>query len=247
MKEDRKYRYQDFWEMRGRQTIWVTRNFSYRVGAVVAYLASRMGVSPNMISVISAALTITAACLALYVGQGTVWAGVFLILGLQLGYAFDCADGPLARATGQETSFGSLSDKMADLSSGMILPCILAYGVGGIWLGDYDVSLGVIVLFLTFRTVLCVLMWLKEEVMYKTDRLREDTRKYNLWWHLKKAVSLYIDEPIYRFFIGLAWAVGMFWEFIVLYGLGVFVIMVLYILSAKKEMDTMDRESSYPL
>jgi phosphatidylglycerophosphate synthase len=247
MAETKKYTYNDFWEMRGQQSIWFTRNISYRMGAVVALCASRIGVAPNMISLLSGAITIFSAMLAVYVGQGSWVAGVVLTLGLQIGYAFDCADGPLARATGQGSSFGSLLDKITDLSSGMLLPCILAYGIVISHLelpgGWCDFHLGILTLFLALRATLSVLMWMKELVIYNADRLIEDTRRRNLWWNLKKTVSLYIDEPVYRLGIALAWCLGLFWEFIVIYGFGVFMITVLYIVSSQKEMNAMDRAS----
>ncbi len=245
MSEKKKYSYDDFWQMHGKQTIWVTRNISYRFGAVLALLSSRIGITPNMISVISGGVTILSALLAAYLGQSNVWAAVVLVVGLQLGYAFDCADGPLARATGQGSSFGALSDKIADLSSGMVLPCILAYAssdyVITVEQTSLNLGLGLLTLFLTVRATLCVLMWLKESMIYKTDRLREDERSKNLWWRIKKGISLYIDEPVYRMALALAWAVSLFWEFIIFYGLGVALITVVYMLSSKKEMDAMDR------
>jgi len=245
MGQKRKYSYSDFLKMRGQQSIWITRNVSYRIGAVLALISSRMGITPNMISVLSACITLLSAVVAVYFGQGYWVAGVVLLVGLQLGYAFDCADGPLARVTGQGSSFGALSDKLADLSSGILLPCILVYGVSPLivhWHGSsWNLSLAVTALFITIRTSLAVLMWLKELVMYKADRLREDSREHNLSWKIKKIVSLFIDEPVYRLLIAVAWFFGYYWEWMILYGTGVLMITLLYIVSSKKEMDAMDR------
>ena len=244
----KKYSYSDFWEMRGRQSIWFTRNVGYRLGAAVAVMASRLGITPNMVSLLSAAITIFTTMLAVYIGQGSWAAGVVMIIGLQIGYAFDCADGPLARATGQGSSFGSLIDKISDLSSGMIFPCVMAYGAGHYFyqLSDSrpDYTLRVLLLVLILRVILSVMLWLKELVVYKADRLKEDPREHTLWWRAKKAVSIYIDEPVYRFGIGLAWSVGLFWKFIIIYSVGIFVINLVYLFSSKKEMDEMDRQKS---
>ena len=248
MADRKRYTYNDFWEMRGRQSIWFTRNISYRLGAAVAVVASRLGVTPNMISLLSGVITIFSTMLAVYLGQGSWVAGVALILGLQIGYAFDCADGPLARATGQGSSFGSLIDKITDLSSGMVFPCVMAYGAGHVYyeLSDLrpDYTLRVLLSVLILRVILNVLLWLKELVVYSADRLKEDTRRHTLWWRVKKTVSLYIDEPVYRFCIGLAWSVGWFWEFIIIYSVGIFFVTLVYLFSSKKEMDQMDRQKS---
>ena len=165
MANSKAYTYQDFWEMRGKQSIWVTRNVSYRMGAVIALYAARLGVSPNMISALSAIVTVTSTMLAVYFGLGSWVAGVVLVFGLQLGYAFDCADGPLARATGKGSSFGILFDKICDLSSGMIFPCVLAFGAGHFYYQvsenyrpDYTLRVLLLVLILRRLCVIAVLL-----------------------------------------------------------------------------------------
>lgn len=246
MEDTKKYSYHDFWEMRGRQTIWFTQHVGYRLGAGVALLASRTGVTPNMLSILSAMITVASPMLAVYFGLGSWAAGLVLVLGLQIGYAFDCADGPLARATGQGSSFGVLMDKISDLSSGMVFPCVMAYGAGHFYyqLEDSrpDYTLRVLLIVLILRVILSVLMWMKELVVYDADRLKEDPRGHTFWWRAKKAVSLYIDEPVYRLGIALAWCAGLFWEFIIIYSVGIFLITLVYLASSKKEMDKMDRK-----
>ena len=248
MTEQKKFTYNDFWEMRGRQTIWFTQHIGYRIGAAVALIASRLGISPNMVSVLSALITVFSTMLAVYFGLGTWAAGLSLVVGLQLGYAFDCADGPLARATGQGSSFGVLMDKISDLSSGMIFPCVMAYGAGHFYYqlenSRPDYTLRVLLIVLILRVILSVMMWMKELVVYDADRLKVDPRGHTLWWRAKKAVSLYIDEPVYRLGIALAWCAGFFWEFIILYSVGIFLITLVYLASSKKEMDAMDRGKS---
>lgn len=245
MNDDRP-NFRDFWQMRGRQSIWVTRNISYRFGAMIAMAASRLGISPNILSLLSAVITFCSCALAVYLEQGTWLAGVVVIVGLQLGYAFDCADGPLARATGRQSSFGSLLDKICDLSSGMVFPCVLAYGAGhyyyqGVVEAEMDYTLRVLLAVIILRSILNVLLWLKELVIHQASRLEEDTRERNLWWRAKKITSLYIDEPVYRLGIGLAWSLDWFWEFIIIYSIGILIITVIYLLSSKKEMDLADK------
>lgn len=232
--------------MRGRQSIWVTRNLSYRLGSFIALISARLGITPNLLSLASAAVTLLTCLWAVYAGQETWLGGAVLIIGLQLGYAMDCADGPLARVTGQESSFGSLFDKICDLSSGMVFPCVLAYGAGhyyyqGIVDADYDFTLRVLLIVIILKAILNVLLWIKELLLYKADRTRDDARSHTLWWRVKKVVGLYIDEPVYRFGVALAWVFDWFWEFMIIYTAGVFVITLVYLLSSKKEMDAMDR------
>jgi hypothetical protein len=144
-----------------------------------------------------------------------------------------------------------LFDKMSDLSSGMIFPCILAFGAGHYYCPLYshrpDYTLRVLFLVLIIRVFLNVLMWIKELVLNDVDRLKVDPRSHNLWWRVKKAVSIYIDEPIYRLGIAIAWIAGWFWEFAIFYTAGILLISLVYLASSKKEMDAMDREKSRSL
>lgn len=229
--------------------MWATRNYSYRLGALIAMIAHRVGLSPNSLSLLSVIVTCCSCGMGIYFGQGTWSAGIIVILGLQIGYAFDCADGPLARVKTEESSFGSLLDKICDMSSGMLFPCILAYGAGhyyyrGIVEAEMDYTLRVLLIVIISRAILNVLLWLKELVMHKTNRLLEDKREHTLWWRIKRSAGLYIDEPIYRFGIGFAWALDWFWEFVIIYSIGIFIITVIYLWVSKKEMDAVDKASA---
>lgn len=227
--------------MRARKSIWVTRNVSYRVGAGIAFCAARLGVSPNMISLLSGLITVASSMFAVLLGQGTWLSGLVLVFGLQLGYAFDCADGPLARVTGKGSRFGVMLDKLVDLASGMIFPCILAYGIGHCYFYGKPYTVRVLLMVLILRVVSSVMMWIKELVLYNADRLEEDTRSQTVWWKLKKLASIYIDEPVYRLVIGLTWSIAYFWEVFVLYHFGLLILSLGYLMSSKKEMDAMDR------
>lgn len=247
MEDTKKYTYNDFWEMRARQSIWVTRNVSYRMGSAIALIASRIGISPDMISMLSGLITVSSAMFAILLGHGTVLSGLVLVVGLQLGYAFDCADGPLARATGQGSSFGVLLDKLVDLASGMIFPCILAYGIGHCYFYGKPYTVRVLIMVLILRVICSVMMWIKELVIHNADRLKEDPRSHTVWWKLKKLASVYIDEPVYRLIIGLTWSIAYFWEVFVAYHIGLLILSLGYLASSKKEMDQMDREESLTL
>jgi phosphatidylglycerophosphate synthase len=205
--------------------------------------------TPNAVSLISAIVTVVTPLAVYLMGADHILAGVILIVGLQLGYILDCADGPLARVTGQGSSFGVLMDKISDLGSGMMFPCVMAYAAGHYYCPYFeerpDYTLRVLLCALFLRVTLSVWMWLKELVLYEADRTRSDLRTRGWWWRLKKAVGIYIDEPVYRLGISVAWIIGLFWEFIILYSAGIFIVIVVYILSSKKEMDAMDKQNKH--
>ncbi|MGB2185902.1 MAG: CDP-alcohol phosphatidyltransferase family protein [Akkermansiaceae bacterium] len=240
--------FRDFLGMRATQSMWATKHLSYRLGAAIALAASRLGLSPNMLSLASAAITFLSCVLAVYLEQGTWLAGIVVILGLQIGYAFDCADGPLARVIGRESSFGSLLDKVCDLSSGMVFPCVLAYGAGhyyykGVVEPEMDYTLRVLLIVVISRAVLSVLLWFKEMLLHQGKRLKEHSREKNLWWRIKRGIGLAIDEPVYRLGIGVAWALSWFWEFVIIYTIGIFFITIVYLVTSKREMDIADKQT----
>lgn len=101
-----------------------TWHINHRMGAIIAYISCRVGLRPNYVSLISLLIT-TLATLLLYLLPVTITDSVLLILVFQIGYSFDCADGQLARATGQGTNFGKWFDVAIDLASALTVPAAL--------------------------------------------------------------------------------------------------------------------------
>lgn len=92
---------------------WMTQMY-HHAGAFFAFLASRLGMTPNMLTVLSGVLVIVAVELMLSVGIGH-WASAIGVFSLMvISYALDCADGQLARATGQCSKFGAWLDHVVD-------------------------------------------------------------------------------------------------------------------------------------
>ena len=78
---------------------------------VVAWWASRRGLTPNQVTLASLAVAVVAgACCA----TGTRWGYVAGAVLLQASFGLDCADGQLARLTGRFSEFGGWLDAMVD-------------------------------------------------------------------------------------------------------------------------------------
>lgn len=104
-----------------------SRFVNRRLGRVLAAWAYRRGLSPNAVTGISALCTFTA--IALLAGVAPSWPlGVVVSLLLVLGYAFDSADGQVARLTGTGSPAGEWLDHMVDATKIVTLP--IALGVG---------------------------------------------------------------------------------------------------------------------
>ncbi|MEV4754086.1 CDP-alcohol phosphatidyltransferase family protein [Micromonospora sp. NPDC049559] len=101
---------------------------SQRLGAAFALTAHRLGLSPTALTlanlVLGLAVSVTAVALADRVAAGAVpaWAvGLAALLGWQVAYALDCADGQLARVTGQGSPAGARIDVLCDVAAQIAL------------------------------------------------------------------------------------------------------------------------------
>ena len=102
------------------------RAISNYVETPVALLMGRVGLTPNMVTMIGLLIAGVAAYL---IGVGLWWAGglVALFAGI-----FDMFDGALARNTGRASSFGALLDSTIDrVSEAVVLLGVLAYYLAG--------------------------------------------------------------------------------------------------------------------
>lgn len=79
------------------------------VGRLFAAIAYRVGLSPNQVTLVSAAFTF-AGIGVIFAGPIEIWTGIIVWLLLAIGYALDSADGQVARLRGG----GSLSGEWLD-------------------------------------------------------------------------------------------------------------------------------------
>lgn len=104
-----------------------SRFVNRRIGRVLAAVCYRLGLSPNAVTAVSAVFTFSA--IALLVIFPPSWVlGVGVAFGLLLGYAFDSADGQVARLTGESSLAGEWLDHVVDATKASTLPLALAVG-----------------------------------------------------------------------------------------------------------------------
>jgi phosphatidylglycerophosphate synthase len=106
---------------------------SQRIGARIALWAYRHRLAPTVLTVANLGL----GCLVSFgviavaepVADGRVWAwpvGLVALVGWQIAYALDCADGQLARVTGQTSAAGARVDVLCDVAAQIALVAALA-------------------------------------------------------------------------------------------------------------------------
>jgi len=90
-----------------------SRFVNRKLGRVLAAACYVAGLTPNQVTAISAALSASAIVLVALV-EPAAWQAVAVTAALVLGYAFDSADGQLARLRGGGSSAGEWLDHMVD-------------------------------------------------------------------------------------------------------------------------------------
>lgn len=104
-----------------------SRFVNRRLGRLLAAWAYRRGVTPNGVTGISALFTFTGVVL-LALLTPSWWLGLTVCLLLVLGYAWDSADGQVARLTGTGSPAGEWLDHMVDATKVVSLPLALLVG-----------------------------------------------------------------------------------------------------------------------
>ncbi len=112
---------------------------SQRLGALIAFTAARARLKPTVVTLASVAVSLTSSLvLALRADAVTPWIAVPVLLGWQLAYALDCADGQLARATGQASPAGARVDVLCDVVSHVALvTALVSVARPPLWLGAF--------------------------------------------------------------------------------------------------------------
>jgi phosphatidylglycerophosphate synthase len=106
---------------------------SQRLGAAIAVFANRHKLAPTVLTVanlgLGCAVSFAVIAAAGPVAEGRFWAwpiGLLALVGWQIAYALDCADGQLARVTRQTSPAGARIDVLCDVAAQIALVSALA-------------------------------------------------------------------------------------------------------------------------
>ena len=105
-----------------------SRFVNRKLGRLLAAAAYRRGLSPNMVTGVSALHTYAAIAL-LAIAPPSIWLGIVVAALLVLGYAWDSADGQVARLTESGSSAGEWLDHLVDSGKVVLLPLALMVGL----------------------------------------------------------------------------------------------------------------------
>jgi phosphatidylglycerophosphate synthase len=106
---------------------------SQRLGARIAVFAHKHRLAPTVLTVANLGLSCLVSFIVVAaagpVAEDRVWAwpvGLLALLGWQFAYALDCADGQLARVTGQTSAAGGRVDVLCDVAGQVALVAALS-------------------------------------------------------------------------------------------------------------------------
>jgi phosphatidylglycerophosphate synthase len=107
--------------------------FSQWFGAAIAVAAHRLGLPPTALTVanlvlgLAASVTVVALAGPVATGGASAWAvGLVALVGWQIAYGLDCADGQLARVTGRGSPAGARVDVLCDVAAQIALVTALS-------------------------------------------------------------------------------------------------------------------------
>lgn len=110
-----------------------SESISQWLGAVFALVAQRLGLRPtaltmtNLVLGLGTSLTVVALAGPVAAGDVPAWVvGLTALVGWQVAYSLDCADGQLARVTGQGNPAGARVDVLCDVAAQIALVAALA-------------------------------------------------------------------------------------------------------------------------
>ncbi|MGI8602779.1 MAG: CDP-alcohol phosphatidyltransferase family protein [Verrucomicrobiales bacterium] len=237
-----RYAYRDFWDARGRTCFWVAEHAGYGPGSLLAWLAARIGLRPDVVSLLS--LLVVAAGMALIATKtfSSPAGGIIIFLSLFGAYWLDCADGVLARVTGQASSFGAVLDKVVDFVGAMLVVAILGLSAMGQTspLVPVEWQAVIFVFSLLPKSAFSVLSWLKDSYLHAQDHARH-IQITTCVHKFKRAVGNLLDDVPWRLGLSSSWAVGWFWEFTLVFNLLLGAVLVGYSIASKRELDANDR------
>ena len=117
--------FQSFWRQRNYVLAnpW-TMTINEPAGAVLAYLANLIHLTPNQVTFCSLAVNLGASVGYFFLPKVPI-STFLLVFVFQLAYGLDCADGQLARATGRASAFGQWLDVALDFAATIAVPAAM--------------------------------------------------------------------------------------------------------------------------
>lgn len=202
------------WEARSKNCFWVAEQFGYRIGSLISWAALRLGLSPNLLTLVALGCGLTGVAIACWPGVDRLTGGIALLVGLLGSCCFDCSDGVVARLSGRTSGFGHVLDKICDLT----LSIVLAGSLGVVALSQPTLLVPaewkpiLLVWTLVPKQVFSVVTWLRESIENRPGQPPR-TLGSSPFDRAKRLLGNLTDDAPYRTGVALSWMAGAYFEF----------------------------------
>ena len=218
---------------------WYHMTVTFRGSKVITFVAHNIGLSPNLVSIISALFAVTAMGLILW-KPNDLGTGLLSLLSLQLCFMSDCADGMLARIQNRTSRFGAFLDHLLDTLNHYVV--FIGFGIAWAIKSPEAASIGNVIIYIVGA---CLYIFYYEVSMirgYEYGHLKGTVEKLGNSWRQKvlKIAYALINRGVHYLLLSIAYLLGVIHWVVLLYGIlgmALTVAMVVYVyLSDRKHV-----------
>lgn len=197
---------------------WFHREINLREAKVIAFVANSLGLSPNMLTLIST-LSAVAAMVAILLRPNDWRFGVLSLLLLQLCYISDCSDGILARFQNRSSKFGAFLDIFLDRFNNFVVLGVFGF----VWAmnSSSKPSLISIAIYISAASAYILYTIAAMQRGFIFPDLRGTMQNYGKSWKEKilKFPYEFMSMGVHFFLLSLSYIVGLIYPMVIFYGI----------------------------
>ncbi len=210
---------------------WYHMTVTFRGTKVITFFANNIGLSPNLVSVISALFAVTAMGLILC-KPNDLGAGLLSLLSLQLCFMSDCADGMLARIQNRTSRFGTFLDNFLDTFNHYVV--FIGFGIAWTIKSPDEVCIKNVILYVIGASLYTFYYETSMIRGYIFRDLKGTVERLDKNWRQKVLKTVYslINRGVHYLLLSVAYLLGVIHWVVLLYGIlgmALTVAMVVYV------------------
>ena len=217
---------------------WYHREIELRGAKVVAFVANSIGMSPNVLTLLSTLFAVVGMVVILL--RPNDWmAGVLSLLLLQLCFIADCSDGILARFQNRSSKFGAFLDIFLDRLNNFVV--FGGFGVAWAVNSPSSPSLLSVVLFMSAASAYILYTIAAMQQGFVFPDFKGTMQNYGKSWKEKvlKFPYEFMNMGVHFLLLSLSYLMGLIYPMVIFYGIlggsmTIAMIVYLYFKDAKK-------------
>ena len=218
---------------------WYHMTVTFRGSKIITFVAHNIGLSPNLVSFISALFAVAAMGLILW-KPNNLGVELLSLLSLQLCFMSDCADGMLARIQNRTSRFGAFLDHLLDTLNHYVV--FIGFGIA--WTIKFPEAACIenIILYVAGASLYTFYYEVSMIRGYEYGHLKGTMDRLGKNWKQKvlKIAYALINRGVHYLLLSIAYILGVIHWVVFLYGiLGMLltVAMIVYVYSSDRQHD----------